>query len=67
MVKWEYKLLVERKKDNNWVWDDTKKSQSSQSRLDEMGNQGWELVAITNFLYGGYTQTYELYFKRPIE
>jgi uncharacterized protein DUF4177 len=71
MQKWEYTTLSNTVLDKlKWKWDDngkTTKEQSVNSRLDEMGRQGWELVNISTYQSNGYTSMYYFYFKRPIK
>jgi uncharacterized protein DUF4177 len=70
MQKWEYLMLAERLGGGKFKWDDTGKAssdQSVQSRLDEMGRQGWELVHVCSYMSMGSTHSYEFYFKRPLE
>jgi hypothetical protein len=61
MVRWEYKIINVRSE--NYRLDP-----NAASRLDELGDEGWELVGLTsvNFKTGA-TDNIALVFKRPRE
>ena len=52
-VRWEYKTLV---------IGETVFSRSPEKKMNELGAQGWELVAVSNVV----SAASELYFKRPL-
>lgn len=61
MVRWEYKIINVRSE--NYRLDP-----NAVGRLDELGDEGWELVGLTsvNFKTGA-TDNIALVFKRPRE
>jgi len=72
MKKWEYLVLSESLQENGkwWEWTDTNKTlkeQSLQSRLAELGHDGWKLVSVTTNQENGTTNLYVYYFRRPLE
>lgn len=73
MQKWDYKVLrlsrpKEGKEWKEFQWVDTGHLESRVDRLKEMGEDGWELVAVSNFqTEGGSTYSSSFFFKRPLE
>lgn len=67
MQKWEYLVLLH-------TWDvelqeyywgtDPKDNMAIQDRLDELGKEGWELVAVRTL---GMSASAFYHFKRPLE
>ena len=45
-----------------WQYHTWSPGRNGEARLDSLGAEGWELVAVTNY-EGVYTQ---MYFKRPL-
>ncbi|NJL28918.1 MAG: DUF4177 domain-containing protein [Thermoanaerobaculia bacterium] len=59
MVRWEYKIINVRSE--NYRLDP-----NAASRLDELGEEGWELVGLTSINFkSGATDNIALVFKRP--
>ena len=77
MQKWEYLFLIRLydKKTYIWFWEDDKDLKGGiATRLENLGQDGWELVSVTGLINPkerglGFDQTTRLdfYFKRPIE
>jgi hypothetical protein len=76
MQKWEYLVLYydyispsegSRKenrawfKELGWYWREDRSTEGAQTRLNNLGEEGYELVCII----GTGSNTYEYYFKRP--
>ncbi|KKW11657.1 MAG: hypothetical protein UY50_C0009G0043 [Parcubacteria group bacterium GW2011_GWA2_49_9] len=68
MEKWEYKII----EPNVRGWLNRKIDSSAEPSLNELGNQGWELVAITPLAgtsassWGSSTTSFVLIFKRKM-
>lgn len=66
MEKWEYKIINPEVKG----WVDKRIDPESEQQLNELGNQGWELVSIAHLTsgagggWGGDTKTFIFIFKR---
>ena len=67
-MKWEYKVVTP--KMEGWI---TKRvSAETYRELDELGAQGWELVAVTPVTantgtsWGGTTASFVFFFKRQV-
>ena len=70
MQKWEYNTLMLQNVGTNYMWDDNHiklEDYPIQSRLDEMGLEGWELAGVGDFIRAGTITVASFYFKRPIE
>jgi Domain of unknown function (DUF4177) len=70
MQKWEYQVVVRVLVDAKYQWaEDEKDKRSSGEILNELGNDGWELVAAPSALayLGSKTISHVHYiFKRPL-
>jgi len=73
MADWEYFELrhIYNRKQNFWYWSDTKTSSDANSRLDELREDGWELVStytvLTTVENTTYTSRIVYIFKRRLE
>jgi hypothetical protein len=74
MQKWEHKVLVRglNPKTNKYVWsDNTDDVRGAQDRLNELGWEGFELVAVvpisnwTGSDWSGRTTDLQYFLKRP--
>lgn len=63
MKKFEYKTL-EFKASGNWMNRIKIDSSKLEMLLNELGNEGWELINTTDYALGGYTQKLIFFFKR---
>ena len=69
MQKWEYKHVNYewRIAIRGWKWEDGG-TQSQESRLTELGREGWELVStVYHGNESGEISRLHFYFKRPLE
>ena len=68
MIKWEYKVMLVRVK--GLVFSGLPEDVGV--KLDEYGSEGWELVGVEPILRkgliaGSFTDSFALFFKRPVE
>ncbi len=61
MSKWEYKTLPQ-ELDHGYVND-----MDLDKRLNELGAEGWELIAVSPVVVGGETKYLTHHFRRPQE
>jgi Domain of unknown function (DUF4177) len=69
MQRWEYQIVVRVLVDTKYQWTDEKDKRSSGDVLNELGKEGWELVAAPAALahLGSKTVSHVHYiFKRPL-
>ena len=70
MQIWEYRVLVHtsdgKTKEAFWMGN-RHDTPSVPEKLEEFGNEGWELVNVTSINKVGFTQAMSYYFERPIE
>jgi hypothetical protein len=53
MQKWEYQVFVRNLKNGDWIWEhDNKDQRGSAQLLNDLGREGWELVAAPSPLAG---------------
>jgi hypothetical protein len=70
MQKWKYLTLVHvaDMKNNKAYWfGNEEDTRSAQEILEQLGEEGWELVSVTSVSMRGNTQGLNYYFKRPVE
>jgi hypothetical protein len=69
MQKWEYKTLqLAMNEKENLIWFDAEDDQRSvKDRLNELGEEGWELVSVDTRSLSGVTIGTVYYLKRPVE
>lgn len=72
MQKWEYQILqlIYDDEGNDFTWKDTREETAKHKRserLNELGQDGWELVNVQNIQVAGTTRAIDYFLKRPIE
>ena len=69
MQKWEYLLLIRKRKGNGYIWEDQPNlNQSLVERLNELGAQGWEVLGFSQaFTEFGAISEREFLLKRPTD
>ncbi len=65
MKKFEYKTL-EIDPEGKWIKRINIESSDLETHLNELGNDGWELVNSIDYAIEGYTQKILLFFKKEI-
>lgn len=69
MQKWEYmtlSLLPDEKQVPQWT-DAPEDNRSASERLNELGEEGWELVSVAQHVEGGDKRRTVYWLKRPVE
>jgi hypothetical protein len=70
MTQWEYKTAVGLLGSTDTLGGSVKGSYlkaASEDDIHKLGEEGWELVAITGVSVGGSTRSVLMFFKRPKE
>lgn len=69
MQKWEYMTLhlVMNEKENLIWFDAQEDDRNIDARLNELGEEGWELVSVDTRSLSGVTIGTVFYLKRPVE
>ena len=70
MTKWEYKYtvgLLETTDTLGGVIKGSHLKSVSEAEVQQLGEEGWELVGLTNVNLGGSTKNMLMVFKRPRE
>lgn len=68
MQKWEYKVLIRtyNSRTKRFEWGDNSfKGKSGQDVLNELGQQGWELISTPVYRESGEEENIQYMFKRP--
>jgi hypothetical protein len=66
MTRWEYHIEAWVKDGNRWGWGSDLDGKSQHEGLAELGDLGWELIAVTPYTEEGATCLYDFHFKRKV-
>ncbi|HEY0755254.1 MAG TPA: DUF4177 domain-containing protein [Ktedonobacteraceae bacterium] len=65
-MKWEYRTLTTKGSSSNLHYYDSASSPLTEEKLDQLGDDDWELVTVISVAdLNGETQAFEYIFKRP--